>query len=137
MNPDLTTEESQFLTNTLAGIQQNSLGLTTPPPQEMDMISEIILKIIFKDDFTAQEIGYLQTVMQIQSEIWGRQSSTANEKLPVTLASFVPQHTRVLIKSISTKLGASIIVDVDERSIPNSPRKEGSRSIVVDPTLIK
>lgn len=130
----LTSEEYQFLNGTLIGIQQNSLGLTTPSPQEIDTINEILLKMIFKDDFESKEVYYLQSILQVQSEIWGRRSSTANEKLGVVPHAFVPQRTLQLIKSISDKLGASLMVDTETRGDKLSPRAEGSITIMTDVT---
>lgn len=132
---DFNAEESQFLSNLLMERSQDA-NLAQYDQAVIVLLAEL-LSTSSPYDFNAQELGFLQYLMQEQSEIWGRQSSTANEKQPVLLGSFVPQKTRRLIKSISDKLGAKIPVDTLTPSFPISPRAEGSASIMQDPRLIK
>lgn len=131
---DLTNEERQFLNNLLLERRQDASKYDT----ESLVLDGLLLSFVFvSTEVGPRENGFLQFLMQEQSEIWGRLSSTANEKQPVVLGSFVPQKTRQLIKAISDKLGAHIEVDVLTPSLPISPRAEGSQSIMTDPTLNK
>jgi hypothetical protein len=131
----LTEPESRFLANLL--LSQDA----TLPQYDFSTCAAIVPKVVEASvtptEFASQDIGFLQSIMQDQSEIWGRQSSTANEKQPVMLGAFVPQGTRQLIKSISDKLGAKLLIDTATYSFPVSPRAEGSPSIMTDPTLNK
>jgi len=131
---DLSTEERQFLSTLVMERLQDA----SKAQYEQALLEQMLLNFIFTDnEIDPRTNGFLQVLMQEQSEIWGRESSTANEKQPVTLGQFVPQKTRQLVKSISTKLGASLAVDTTSPSFPVSPRAEGSPSIMTDPTLNK
>ena len=84
-----------------------------------------------------QDIAFLQQLIQEQSEIWGRRSTTANEK---TFGSghhymgFIPTRTLQLINSISAELGSLVKVLVDHSDV-NFPRGEGSIGIMKDPNI--
>lgn len=134
MSIQLTNEESGFLIALMIERSQDA----NLAQQDNGLPVSIFKKITgLPMELSSQETSFTQSVLQEQSEIWGRSSSTANEKQPVSLGSFVPQKTRQLIKSISDKLGAKISVDVTERSFSISPRGEGSISIMQDPRIVE
>lgn len=132
----LTNQEIQFLTNYLINRTQDSTT-TSPSDQEKNQIRGIVLRLQgINSDFTPQDIGYLQYVLQEAAEINGAQRTTANEKKPIAPGTkFFPHSTMVFIKSISDKLGARLIVDITTVSDQMVARAEGSPYIMTDPTI--
>jgi hypothetical protein len=124
-----TAEENQFLTNLLL-----NPDVTSPRPDTttaQDLACELLADLTH--DFAQSEVSFLQYLMQEQYEIWGRTSSTANEKQPLQPGStFQAQRTLFLVNAIGIKLGASIPVDTTIHSDLHSPREEGSFSIMED-----
>jgi|SRR4051812_25304937 len=129
---NLTSEEKQFVCSLLSEYQQNAQN-----ESQLDLVSELMLKFVFDGDINRQEVGFLQYILQEQSEIHGRRSTIANEKSSPHLSGFIPTRTLQLIKSVSDKLGANLFVDTITKSDQNLPRAEGSRSIMTDPVLNK
>lgn len=129
---DLTNREVQFISNVLIERSQEFFR----PDSELELVRRLLLKAIFNSaDYTAVEIGYLQFAFQELHEIYGSRHSTANEKLPPSSLSFVPQATLILVKNISDKFGARMKINVEETGYVGSPRKEGSINIMKDPLL--
>lgn len=129
---NLNSEEVQFLGNLLINRREDPL-MGAPSQQEIDLITVILTGFISgEQEYELQEIGYLQSLLQEQNEIWGSRRSTANEKSGTVGPgqNFVPHRTLVLIKSISDKLGAHLSVDVDTKADETGPRGEGSISIM-------
>lgn len=133
---NLTTQEIQFLTNYLINRTQDSTT-TSPSDQEKSQIRAIVLKLQgINSDFTPQDIGYLQYILQEALEINGIQRTTANEKKPISVGTkFFPTTTMLFIKSISDKLGAKLTVDTTTVSDEIVARAEGSPYIITDPTI--
>lgn len=133
---NLTTQEIQFLTNYLINRTQDSTT-TSPSDQEKSQIRAIVLKLQgINSDFTPQDIGYLQYILQEALEINGSQRTTANEKKPISVGTkFFPTATMLFIKSISDKLGAKLTVDTTTVSDEVVARAEGSPYIITDPTI--
>ena len=132
MTFNFANEEIQYLVNAL--LNQDA----TRPQYDPDICRLVANKILHAPiNLESPDVRFLQTFLQEQSEIYGRMSSTANEKQPVTLASFSMQKQQGIIVSIAGKLGCNtkVISNNQPPSIPNSPRQEGSRHIMVDPTL--
>lgn len=126
-----TEQEIRFIANLL--LSQDA----AVPQYDAATCRLIATKLTSKQNLTSQDVGFLQSLLQEQSEIWGRQSNTANEKRQLSLASWVPQQTRELLKSITDKLGANLSIDTTTPSIPSSPRDEGSRSIMINPNFVE
>lgn len=128
MNVNLTTDEVQYLINLLLDRRQDAL-FGAPSQQEINTINKILANTA---DFDQQEVGYLQSLLQEQSEIWGSRRSVANEKSGTVGPgqNFVAHRTLVLIKRISDKLGANLKIDIDTKTDQTSPRGEGSISIM-------
>ncbi len=131
---NFTDREVQFLSNILIDRRQSSLS-TSCPEQEIDTINELLLMLVFKEaDYTTQDIGYLQYLMQEQNEIWGSRRSLGEKAGTVGPGQkFVPQATLILVKSISDKLGANLQVDITTRTDETVPRGEGSTWIMKNP----
>lgn len=128
MTIDLTHEEIQFLVNNLLNPDQAAV-LNFQPEMRMDIANAI--RLLHPAQLNAQQVGYLQWFLQDQSEIHGRQSTTANEKQSINPGSrFRPHQTLVMIKSISDKLGAALQVDTTQHSDLHSPNEPGSRGIM-------
>jgi hypothetical protein len=129
MTINLTTDETQYLVNIMVNRD------AALPQLDTGSLTGHILTQKNPYDFTSQEVGILQSLMQEQLEVNGSQRSVANEKEfrgPGT--KFVPNKTLVLIKSISDKLGAHLTVDITTKSDQHSGREEGSTWIMTDPT---
>lgn len=107
-----------------ASVEQPLLGV---------IVSKMLIGLGISVDFTQQQVGYLQFLLQEAAEINGRTSSVANEKS--SGPRWRPLKELELVKSVSDKLGASLIIDTETPTIVESPRGEGSRSIMVDPTF--
>lgn len=127
---DFTPDEVRFLVNTLIDRRQSPL---LGHLEDGGLINVFISKVYAADfDFDNQMIGFLQSMMQEQSEVWGSRRSTANEKLPVVGPGlqFVPQRTLILVKSVSDKLGAHLTIDTQTRTDETPTRAEGSTWIM-------
>lgn len=131
----LSISEYQFLSNTLIERFTNAVYRDT----EGAIIQSILynMKGLSNIAFSIQEIGYLQSLLQELSEIHGSRHSIANEKKfmgPGT--TFIPQRTLILVKSISDKLGANLVIDTTTQSdAPQGGRLEGSIWVMTDPTI--
>lgn len=124
------TRERQFLVNTL--LNQD----VATPLFDTVMARSVasVLQASPTNDFTTQQVGFLQYVLQTQLEIMGSLHTTANEKRPILPSiRFFPHRTMVLIKRISVKLGMKLKVDIETRSDQTVGRTEGSTWIVTDP----
>lgn len=128
--PTFTTEENQFLVNLL--LAPDVCWLSYDPIFSREVAQKLMASL--SPSLTNQDIGFLQSILQEQNEIWGRKSTTANEKQPIAAGhTFNAQSHLILIKSTSDKLGALIKVDITLRSDIHTPREEGSRSIMKNP----
>lgn len=129
MEVRLSTLEKQFLVNTL-------LNQDVATPLFDTMMARSIASALQAPaaEFTAQQIGFLQYVLQTQLEIMGSRHTTANEKKPILPSvRFFPHRSMVLIKRISLKLNMRLRVDTETRSDQTVGRTEGSTWIVTDP----
>jgi len=130
MEITLNTRERQFLINTL--LNQD----VATPLFDAVMARAVagVLQASKVNDLTAQQVGFLQYVLQTQLEIMGSRHTTANEKKPILPSvRFFPHESMVLIKKISLKLNMRLKVDTETRSDQTVGRTEGSTWIVTDP----
>ena len=132
MTIDFSGEEKQYLVNAL--INQDA---TQPQWDNVDERRAIALAVQDNSHaYTIREIGILQVMLQEHVEIYGRISSTANEKQPLTLASFSMHKQMEVIVSAGAKVGITLHNNCP-LSIPNSTRTEGSRSIMIPILKVK